>query len=101
MTPFPKDAYVVAVWLTEDADRDEGSICRSVQESLKFPVGSPRALSSGRRSRNGPTALGHQRRLPAHRCRRRQGTRSPPEFDYQSVNETNVPEAEKDTSEGP
>ena len=87
---LPKDAYVVAVWLTDDADKTKDYLPR-VQESLKFKS---TALTFYPGEKAGPDGWGinADSRLTVVVADKGRVAAS---FDYQSVNETNVPEVEK------
>ena len=85
---LPKDAYVVAVWLTEDADKTKDYL-PLVQQSLKFGSTIGTHLLPGR-GRRGPTAQGinADNRLTVIVTAKGKIATT---FDYQSVNETERP----------
>jgi hypothetical protein len=87
---LPKDAYVVAVWLTDDVDKTKDYLPR-VQESLKFQS---TALAYHPGEKSGPDGWGinADSRLTVVVADKGRVVAS---FDYQSLNETNVPEVEK------
>jgi hypothetical protein len=87
---LPKDAYVVAVWLTDDADKTKDYLPLA-QQSLKFKS---TALTFFPGEKSGPDGWGinADSRLTVIVADKGRIVAS---FDYQSVNETNVPEVEK------
>jgi hypothetical protein len=87
---LPKDAYVVAVWLTHDADKTKDYL-PLVEQSLKFKS---TALTFFPGETSGPDGWGinADSRLTVVVADKGRVVGS---FDYQSVNETNVPEVEK------
>jgi hypothetical protein len=87
---LPKDGYVVAVWLTDDTGKTKDYL-PLVQQSLKFDS---TALAFFPGEKAGPNGWGinPDNRLTVIVAARGQIAMT---FDYQSVNETNVPEIEK------
>jgi hypothetical protein len=87
---LPKDAYVVAVWLTDDADKTKDYL-PLVEQSLKFKS---TALTFYPGEKSGPDGWGINADSRLTVVVAGKG-RIDMTFDYQSANETNVPEVEK------
>ena len=85
-----KDAYVVAVWLSEDQDKSKEYLPKA-QQSLKF---STTALTVAVDGKNGPSDWIINDRAHVTTVVAKDGKVSA-RFAYQSLNETDLPEVEK------
>ena len=87
---LPKDGYVVAVWLTEDTDKTKDYLPLA-QQSLKFESTALTFFPGEKAGPNGWGINADNRLTVIVTAKGKIATT----FDYQSVNETNVPEVEK------